>query len=151
MVRTKKKKSSATPGAAVALDRITELSRDSPIGDVSGPGRWLVAEYQPTTLFSLKTSQATSSVGVTLVIPTPYAIKMAFVDAAFRFGLNNEDCAKFLSSLANVDVRVSPAALGVVTNTFVKVRQETRDGDPLRTYGPSIAYRELVYLNGNWR
>ena len=44
----------------------------------------MVAKYLPTALFSLKTSQATSSVGRTLVVPTMYAIKMALVDAGFR-------------------------------------------------------------------
>ena len=34
---------------------------------------WLLFEYEPTTLFSLKTSRATSTVGKTLLTPTPYA------------------------------------------------------------------------------
>ena len=38
---------------------------------------WIVFAYQPTALFSLKTSRATSTVGKTLLIPTPYAVKMA--------------------------------------------------------------------------
>ena len=132
-------------------ERIAVLSRENPVAGVVGPGRWLVVEYQPTSLFSLKTSQATSSVGVTLVIPTPYAIKMAFVDAAFRCRLDAEsDYDQFLRSLANVELRIAPAAAAVVTNTFVKVRQESRDGDPLRPYGPAIAYREIVALQGSW-
>src|SRR3972149_6387150 len=62
-------------------------------------GPWLIAEYAPTALFSLKASFATSSVGRTLVVATPYAVKMAFVDAAFRAGLADPDCADFLRSL----------------------------------------------------
>jgi len=136
---------------AIDPERIAALSREDPIAGVPGPGRWLVLEYQPTSLFSLKTSQATSSVGVTLIIPTPYAVKMAFVDAAFRAGFDVEnDYDEFLRSLATVDVRIAPAPAAVVTNTFVKVRQESRDGDPLRPYGTTIAYREIVALGGSW-
>lgn len=130
---------------------IASLSREDAVGGVDGPGRWLVAEYQPTSLFSLKTSQATSSVGVSLIIPTPYSIKMAFVDAAFRAGMDREqDYDDFLRSLAKVELRVAPAPMAVVTNTFLKIRQESRDGDPLRPYGPAIAYREMVHLHGAW-
>src|SRR6059036_2242542 len=93
-------------------------------------GPWLVAEYGPTALFSLKASYATSSVGRSLVVATPYAVKMAFVDAAFRAGLGDLDCADLLRSLVAVEVRVAPPAEAVVTHTFVKVRQESRGDDP---------------------
>lgn len=132
------------------MKRLELLNSVAAIEGVPGPGRWLVIEYRPTSLFSLKTSQATSSVGVTLVIPTPYAIKMAFVDAAFRTGVSEDDCERLLRSFVKVDVRIAPTNAAVVTNTFVKVRQESRDGDPLRPYGSNIAYRELVYLDGTW-
>ncbi|MEW6308724.1 MAG: hypothetical protein AB1492_06730 [Bacillota bacterium] len=96
---------------------------------------------------------ATSSVGKTLLVPTPYAVKLAFLDAAFRAGLAEADCAHLVTALAQVEVRLSPPAAAVVTNTFVKVRQENRDKDTVlaQPYGPNIAYRELVYLAGRWR
>jgi hypothetical protein len=131
--------------------RLSVLNGDAPAGGVAGPGRWLVIEYSPTSLFSLKSSQATSSVGVSLVIPTPYAIKMAFVDAAFRAGFaQEEDYSSFLRSLAPVEIRIGPAQAAAVTNTFLKIRQESREGNPLRPYGPAIAYREMVSLRGSW-
>lgn len=150
MARTKRKKDQESLARGPDPAWLQFLNNEAPVAGVLGPGRWLVIEYCPTSLFSLKASQATSSVGVSLVIPTPYAIKMAFVDAAFRTGVSDDDCEKFFRSLANVDVRIAPANVAVVTNTFVKVRQESRDGDPLRPYGPTIAYRELVYLDGIW-
>jgi hypothetical protein len=52
--------------------------------DASMEPRWLVFRYRPVTLFSLKMSRATSTVGKTLLTPKPYAVKMAFVDAALR-------------------------------------------------------------------
>jgi hypothetical protein len=110
-----------------------------------------VLEYEPTALFSLKASFATSSVGRTLVVPTPYAVKMALIDAAFRVGLGDADCSAFLRSLVPVQVRVAPPTQAVVTHTFVKVRQESRGDDPLRPYTATIAYREVVHHRGTWQ
>src|SRR5579863_385884 len=45
---------------------------------------WIVARYLPVAPFSLKPAAATSSGGKTLLVPTPYAIKMALLDAAIR-------------------------------------------------------------------
>ena len=45
---------------------------------------WLVAEYQPVGLFSLKHASATSSGGKSLLVPTPFALKMALLDGACR-------------------------------------------------------------------
>jgi hypothetical protein len=126
------------------------LERKDPVVGIPGPGRWLVVDYQPTSLFSLKTSQATSSVGVSLIIPTPYAVKMALVDAAFRIGISKEQCEALLRSLVSVDVRIAPASAAIVTNTFVKIRQEPKTPSPQSPYISSVAYRELVYLSGTW-
>lgn len=130
--------------------RLARLAEPAPVAGLDGPGRWLVAEYEPTALFSLKLSQATSSVGKTLVVPTPYAIKMALEDAAFRAGLPDAECEDFFRSLVGVDVRIAPPSTAAVTHTFVKVRQESRKGDPLRPYDSTIAYREVVHHNGRW-
>ncbi|MEW6229785.1 MAG: hypothetical protein AB1700_17120, partial [Bacillota bacterium] len=108
-------------------------------------------EYSPVGLFSLKSSLATSTVGKTLLVPTPYAIKMALVDAAFRAGRGYDYCANFTRLLAEVDIRIASPQKAVVTHTFVKVRQESRKNDPLRPYGGNIAYREVVYHDGTWR
>lgn len=128
-------------------NRLAQLEQTEPIGGIDGPGRWLVAEFVPTAMFSLKVSSATSSVGKTLVVPTPYAIKMALVDAGFRASLSEGDCAEMVRTLSRVDVRISPAREVVVTHTFIKVRQESRDADPLRPYTPTISYREIAHMN----
>jgi hypothetical protein len=128
--------------------RIAGLERPEPVAGIPGPGRWLVAEFEPTSLFSLKISLATSSVGRTLVIPTPYAIKMALVDAAFRADLTDSACDSLLRELAGVEVRIAPTSAAVVTHTLVKVRQESRDPNSRSPYSSTIAYRELVYLHG---
>ncbi len=146
----KPKRADPTAAARALAGRVAELEQATPIAGIPGPGRWLVAEYRPTALFSLKISLATSSVGKTLVVPTPYSIKMAFVDAAFRAGLSDAECADFLRSLVPVDLRIAPADAAVVTHTFVKVRQENRDADPLKPYVASIAYREVAHHHGRW-
>ena len=47
---------------------------------------WLVLEYLPTSLFTLKISTATNKGGKTLFVPTPYSIKLSFINEAFRIG-----------------------------------------------------------------
>jgi hypothetical protein len=44
---------------------------------------WIIAHYLPVSFFSLKPAVATSSGGKTLLVPTPYALKMAFIKAHF--------------------------------------------------------------------
>lgn len=147
----KKRPDGATSEQDLGAERLAALAEATPVAGVPGPGRWLVVEYQPTALFSLKMSQATSSVGKTLVVPTPYSIKMAFVDAAFRAGFSDAECDGLVRSLARVEVRIAPPRAACVTHTFIKIRQESRDADPLRPYIASIAYREIVHHSGVWR
>jgi hypothetical protein len=130
--------------------RLAALEQALPVAGIPGPGRWLVAEYQPTALFSLKISSASSSVGKTLIVPTPYSIKMALVDAAFRARLSDSECDGFLRSLVSVEVRIAASDASAVTHTFVKVRQESRGRDPLTPYIATIAYREVVHHHGHW-
>jgi hypothetical protein len=136
--------------AAARAARVEALGQPDPVAGVPGPGRWLLAEFAPVSLFSLKTSQATSSVGRTLVVPTPYAMKMACVDAAFRAGLRDDVCAQFLEQLVGVDVRVRPPTTAIVTHTIVKIRQEPKKPSPELPYISSVAYREVVHHAGRW-
>ena|ERR1035441_6940259 len=121
-------------------------SADS-VSGVPGTERWLVFGYEPTALFSLKMSRATSSVGRTLLIPTPYAVKMAFVDAAFKVGWQG-DLAALVAALASVDLRIGVPEKAVVTHTIVKIRQEPKDRKSGPAYIPAVAYREFVHLRG---
>lgn len=152
MARKKNGKTEAA-GKEFLAQRLSELAATKPIAGVPGPGRWLIVEYHPTALFSLKSSLATSSVGKSLLVPTPYSIKMAFVDAAFRAGFSDGECSDLLASLVTVGVRIAPPEAACVTHTFVKVRQEPHkpNPNPLRPYIDSIAYREVVHHLGVWR
>lgn len=45
---------------------------------------WTIAEYRPTSLFSLRPYTATTSGGKSLIVPTPFSVKMALLDVAIR-------------------------------------------------------------------
>jgi hypothetical protein len=132
------------------LARQEALGSHAAVAGVPGPGRWLLAEFAPVSLFSLKSSQATSSVGRTLIVPTPYSMKMACVDAAFRAGWPDDACAAFLESLVGVDARVRPPGTAIVTHTIVKIRQEPKTRSAAQPYISNVAYREVVHHAGRW-
>lgn len=140
----------AVDPAALVAARAEALASGEAVAGVPGPGRWLLAEFAPVSLFSLKTSQATSSVGRTLVVPTPYTMKMACVDAAFRAGWADGRCAAFLESLVGVDTRIRPPGTAIVTHTIVKIRQEPKKPSPDQPYISNVAYREVVHHAGRW-
>ncbi len=117
----------------------------------SSPSHWLVARFLPCSLFALKVSTATSSVGRTLLVPTPYAIKIALVEAAFTAGLPRDECDGLLRGLSQVQVRIAPPTRAVVSHTFLKIRQEPKKPDPEHPYISSVAYREFVFHQGEWR
>jgi hypothetical protein len=113
---------------------------------------WVIAEYQPTALFSLKPAWATSSGGKSLLVPTPYAIKMALLDVACRTAgvAAGERAWPWLRDLT---VALRPPKRIVVTNLFTRIlkpsrtpaRPGTQHAGPL---GKTIGFREYVYLGG---
>lgn len=129
---------------------ITETNSSAILAGVAGPGRWLVFRYLPVSLFSLKASQASSGVGRTLLTPTYYAVKMAFLDAALTNGLiQGDDAAEWLvAGLREAALRVGVPQDAVVTHTIVKVRQEPKEPGKVPGYTSNIAYREFVAYNG---
>ena len=116
---------------------------------------WLVFVYLPAALFSLKASWATSTAGKTLLTPTPYAIKMAFLDVTIRHGLVADPNA-LVRSLAKVNVRVGLPAHACVTEMSLRIRQETREADreldpSLPPHRPNMALRQMVHYQGDLR
>ncbi len=114
-------------------------------------GKWLILSYSPTGLFSLRMTHATSKGGKTLLLPTPYAVKMALIDACFR--MYNKTVAKgkaqaVFNLVKGLEIRFRPPAYCVVQNTFVRVKQEER-GAPQGIYSPTIAYREFCFFRGH--
>jgi hypothetical protein len=122
---------------------------------------WIVAHYLPVSFFSLKPAGATSSGGKTLLIPTPYAIKMALLTSVIRSrGIaEGERLFPFLRDLA---LFLEPPETILVMKSFSKIRRELKDKNnaekaqkarekkeyPMQ---PTIAYREYVRYYGSLR
>lgn len=113
---------------------------------------WVLARYEMTSLFSLKASMATGSGAKSLLVPTPYALKMALLDAACRtMGVARAE--GLWPAIRDAEVALDPPRRAVVTNLFAKVLKPRRGkataGDP--DYGPfqrTIAFREYVQHSG---
>lgn len=116
---------------------------------------WLVARYLPVSLFSLKSASATASGGKTLLVPTPFALKMALVDAAIRTRgiVEGERLFPFLRDLS---IRFEAPHDLVVIKGFGKIQRLLKDksnaekASAAQEQGrwpmqPTIAYREYVY------
>ncbi|MBV9691807.1 MAG: hypothetical protein JO202_19080 [Ktedonobacteraceae bacterium] len=116
---------------------------------------WIVARYLPVAPFSLKSASATASGGKTLLVPTPYAIKMALLDAAIRmFGLAEGE--RLFPFLRDLTIAVALPNDLVVMKGFGKIQRLLKDKSnkekaqeaqerkhwPMQ---PTIAYREYVY------
>jgi hypothetical protein len=128
--------------------------------------RYLVAHFLPTALFSLKDSQATNAAGKTLLVPSPYAVKMALLDVAARaYGLEN--AKSVFVWIKPLELRTSPPKFACVTNAFIKVQ---KPWEPPKAKGanaaearikaikenkapffPSIAFREYTQFHGEFR
>jgi hypothetical protein len=113
---------------------------------------WLIAEYESVSLFSLKMSSATSSGGKTLLVPTPYALKMALLDNACRMvGIGKAE--NLWPEIRDLQIAINPAAKVMVTNLFQKVLRPYKNPPPpgIPDFGPfqkTIAYREYAQLLG---
>src|SRR5690348_15663701 len=115
---------------------------------------WIVARYSPVSFFSLRPASATSSGGKTLLIPTPFAIKMALVKTAIgsRGLVEGERLFPFIR---DISIHLEPPAEMIVMKSFSKIRRELKDkSNPEKAQRarerkeypmqPTIAYREYV-------
>lgn len=81
---------------------------------------WTIAEYQPTAFFSLRPQTATTSGGKSLIVPTPFAVKMALLDAAIRTQGLSRGRALF-PAIRDLRVAIRLPERIVVNNTFTKI------------------------------
>lgn len=129
---------------------------------------WLIAQYEATTLFTLKSSLATSSAGKTLLVPTPFSLKMALLDVSLRtHGLEKGQLD--FAWLRDMGIAVKLPEQAVVTNLFAKIQKPRRfdkkkgldeaggveveddeDDTAAGPFGPTIAYREYVHYQGRF-
>jgi len=114
---------------------------------------WLIDEYEATALFSLKPATATASGGKTLIVPTPFAIKMALLDVICRLEGRPTAEQVWESWLAGLRVALRPAQAVVVNNTFIKILKPRRNpAEPgsqnAGYFQQTITYREYAQLVG---
>lgn len=113
---------------------------------------WLLTEFEAATLFSLKQSSATSSGGKTLLVPTPFAVKMALLDAACRTR-GVKEAETLWEQIGGLRIALRPATRVVVTNLFQKVLRPRRgesnlDGPDAGPFQKTIGYREYAQWDG---
>lgn len=117
---------------------------------------WYVAEYEPTTLFSLRPANATTSGGKTLVTPTPFAVKMGLLDVAIRLhGVGAGE--RWFPRLRDLEVAIRLPRDLTVIKTFVKILRPHHSNRVKDVYGTglvgrmghTIAYREMVHFGGS--
>lgn len=115
---------------------------------------WTTVQYLPVALFSLKPATATSSGGKTLLCPTPFALKMALLDAALR--LRDGAVVKPMwGAIRDLRIRIKLPNQIAVVNTFTKIVRPKKNGASddngtglLAPLGSTIAYREYVSFGG---
>ncbi len=118
---------------------------------------WLIATYQPTSLFSLRPANATTSGGKTLLTPTPFAFKMALLDAAIRvYGKSQAEV--WFPAIRDLDVAVQLPQHLMVVKSFIKIlrphKSGAKDTNGTGLAGPmgnTVAYREMVQFAGDLR
>jgi hypothetical protein len=113
---------------------------------------WLIAEYEAAALFSLKLSSATASGGKTLLVPTPFAIKMALLDAACRIR-SVAVAEQMWAQIRDLRIALRSAEQVAVTNLFQKVLKPRRgevdlDDPDAGPFQKTIGYREYAQWVG---
>lgn len=123
---------------------------------------WTIARYQPTSFFSLRPYVATSTGGKSLLVPTPFAIKMALLNAAISTGGLAQGRALF-PSLRDLRIAVRLPHRILVNKTFVRVLRTKEIKTPASgkanaiarakanrqwPYQQYIGFREYVYFGG---
>lgn len=111
---------------------------------------WLVATFAPTAFFTLKPASSTSSGGKTLLVPTPFALKMALLDAALRT-LGQSEGEKLFPDIRDLRIAVRLPHKAIVNNTFIKILRPHKSGPKdvngtglMTPMGNTIAFREFV-------
>ncbi|KOH44034.1 hypothetical protein [Sunxiuqinia dokdonensis] len=103
--------------------------------------------YQPTNLFSLKESNSTNSGAKSLLIPSPYSIKMALFNQAITIDgkdIFEEKKSKEFAFIKDAIIEYRVLGSFCLNNCFVTI-QSLRDGK----YRGKPSFREYIYLSDN--
>ncbi len=107
------------------------------------------AIFQPTALFSLKDSKSTNSGAKSLLLPSPYAIKMAILNQAITldgidFGTNGKK-NEWFNIVRDVEIGYYIEGSYCVNNCFIKILKPSRSlpGQVQET----VSFREYIHIN----
>jgi len=103
----------------------------------------MIARYLPVAPFSLKPAAATSSGGKTLLVVTPYAVKMALVDVALR-SLGIERGTELFPLLRDLAVAVALPRDILVFKTFSKIWRLVESKDSKKADETQEAFDERM-------
>ncbi len=125
---------------------------------------WIIATYEPISLFSLRPYHATTSGGKTLLAPTAFTIKMALLSASISLdGL--ETGQRRFAQIRDLRVALALPEQIVLLKSFAKIRRlfESKDAQTREQkiadllekgqypFQSTIAYREFVQFGGPLR
>lgn len=115
---------------------------------------WYITTYQPVSLISLKLATATSTGGKSLLLPTPFAFKMALLNMVIQTTGVAQGRALW-PTIRDGQVAIAGPAQIAVTNTFTKILKPmkgkpTLDEETGLTRGMinTIGFREYVQWQG---
>ena len=129
---------------------------------------WITSAFHQVSMFSLKPSDATSTGGKSLLVPSPYSIKMALLDRALR-SYGREEGRALFPLLRDLLVAMNPPPSILVNNCFVRIQKQRRSAskqgkekitsgqddehqeaeeENLGPYVRSVAFREYVQYSG---
>ncbi len=118
---------------------------------------WYVATYLPVSLVSLKLATATSTGGKALLLPTPYAFKMALLNVIIEDGGVDAGISVW-DILRDSKIAIRGPKWIAVNNTFTKVLKPKKekpqfDAETGLTRGMirTIAFREYVQWQGEFQ
>jgi hypothetical protein len=105
---------------------------------------WLYLMYDPVATFELRPSNTTKTGGKTLICPTPYALKMAFMDRFIRVMGEEAGAARF-PYVRDLIVYVRPPLAVALNRTFQKILRPGKKG---KIWQETIAMREFCIHTG---
>ena len=105
------------------------------------------ALFRPTTLFSLKDSNSTNSGAKSLLLPSPYAIKMAIINQAIvsennikQFNQNNSLEFKYVKD-TNITYKINGNFC--INNSFLRILKPSRSN---KGYQSTVSFREYIHV-----
>ena len=118
---------------------------------------WYIVAYRLVSPISLKLSTATSTGGKSLLVPTPFAVKMALLEPTLlEVGISQAQAV--WASICNATIAIQGPTYITVNNTFTKIMKPVRaqaqvdvNTGLIPPMNHSIGFREYVWWQGDCR